>query len=86
MSKHFGCKDCCKYQTDACDNPMYAEIGKHLCPMYVMDIEYCYEKGRAEAIDEYTEWLRKRHANFDEEYAEDIKSEYLEWLKEQKNG
>ena len=40
---------------------------------------------RAEAIDEYTEWLRKSHANFDEDYAEDIKSDYLEWLKEQKN-
>lgn len=44
-----------------------------------------YMQGRAEAVEEYTDWLRKRHANFDEEYAEDIKSEYLEWLKEQKN-
>lgn len=45
MSKHFSCKDCCKYQTDACDNPKYAESGKHLCPAYVLDIEECYQKG-----------------------------------------
>lgn len=37
---------------------------------------------RTKTIDEYTEWLRKSHANFDEDYAEDIKSDYLEWLKE----
>lgn len=41
-------------------------------------------KVRADAIDDYTEWLRKAHANFDEDYAEDIKSDYLDWLKEQK--
>ena len=40
---------------------------------------------RADAIEEYTEWLRKSHANFDEDYAEDIKSDYLEWLKERTN-
>lgn len=56
MSKHFSCKDCCKYQTDACDNPKYAESGKHLCPLYVLDIEYCYEKGRADMQD----WVEKR--------------------------
>lgn len=56
MSKHFSCKDCCKYQTDACDNPKYAESGKHLCPLYVLDIEDCYQKGylqgRKDAIEE----------------------------------
>lgn len=40
-------------------------------------------KVKADTIDEYTEWLRKTHANFDEEYAEDIKGAYLEWLEEQ---
>ena len=45
-----------------------------------------YQQGRADAIEDYTEWLRKTHANFDEDYAEDIKSDYLDWLKEQKNG
>ena len=56
MSKHFSCKDCCKYQTDACDNPKYAESGKHLCPFYVLDIEDCYQKGRADMQD----WVEKR--------------------------
>lgn len=42
------------------------------------------EKIRVDTIDDYTEWLRKTHANFDEDYAEDIKSDYLEQLKEQK--
>ena len=58
MSKHFSCKDCCKYQTDACDNPKYAESGKHLCPFYVLDIEDCYQKGRKDAIEEYKSKLK----------------------------
>ena len=49
------------------------------------DIEDAYNRGRAEAIEDYTDWLRKTHANFDEDYAEDIKSDYLEQLKEDKH-
>lgn len=40
------------------------------------------DKIRADAIDDYTEWLRKAHADFHEDYAEDIKSDYLDSLKE----
>ena len=47
------------------------------------DLGKLYSEIRADAIDDYTEWLRKTHANFDEDYAEDIKSDYLDWLKEE---
>ena len=52
---------------------------------YFISVEEAYQQGRADAIDDYTDWLRKTHANFDEDYAEDIKSDYLEQLKEQNN-
>lgn len=62
-------------------------IAELLSPYDVESIEELIEnvkrKAMAEAIEEYTEWLRKVHANFDENYAEDIKSDYLDWLKEQ---
>lgn len=62
MSKHFTCEDCCKFRTDACDFPKHAESSKHLCPFYVLGIEECYEKGRAEAIDEvYAIALNESH-------------------------
>lgn len=60
MSNHFTCRDCCKYQTDACDNPKYAESGKHLCPTYVLDIEQCYQKGYDEAIDEVIDLIEEK--------------------------
>lgn len=47
-----------------------------------MTIEQIRAEEREKTIDDYTEWLRKNHANFDEDYAEDIKSDYLEQLKE----
>lgn len=65
-----------KCQIDDCDRYKSAD-----CPMEEHDKEI-----RAKAIDDYTEWLRKTHANFDEDYAEDIESDYLEQLKEQKNA
>ena len=51
----------------------------------VVDLVEHDKKVRADVIDDYTDWLRKTHANFDEDYAEDIKSDYLEQLKEQKD-
>lgn len=57
MSKEWKCEECEKHGTGACYNG-----GRYYhddCQYMVIDVDYAYQQGRADAIDEYAEKMKK---------------------------
>lgn len=70
------CKDCVCYDTDACHFPSQSEEYK-ACEHLVVDHNYAYQKGRADATNEWIDIIDKGLPSF--------KEKLLSRLKEQNN-
>lgn len=75
MSKQWTCNDCVVKDTDACyyGNPMLTDFK---CDKRIVDVDYAYQQGRADAIDECIKAIKESESIFDN---------HIRWTMAEKN-